>query len=268
MILYYNQIRFVFLLFILSCNPVIASSILDGVERLVPIIISTLPHDRQAFTQGLAIHDGYLYESTGLYGQSSLRKIDLKTGKVLSRIDVAPSFFAEGIAIIDRFIIQVTWKEKIAFVYNRENLRLEHKLSYQGEGWGLCSDGKHLLMSNGTSIITTYDPTSFQKLSTCRAKLGVREIELLNDLECVEDSIYINVWKQDIILRLNKYTGQITGIIDASQLLNLKEKKEVGTEGVLNGITYNPVSQTFWITGKYWPRLFEVRFISLSSLEK
>lgn len=231
------------------------------VELLRPEIISIYSHDVSSFTQGLAVYNGMLYESTGLYGKSSLRQLDLKSGKVIKQVSLPPEYFGEGIAIVDNQIIQLTWQENKAFVYDLKNLNLIKTLSYQGQGWGLCGDGKNVWMTNGTSSICQRSSVNFTSIRQCHIELNGRKIERLNDLECVGNFLYTNVWGKNIILRIDKESGQVTGIIDASGLLSPKEMLKAGEDGVLNGIAYNPSHQTFFITGKYWPWLFEVQFV-------
>ncbi|MBA3722961.1 MAG: glutaminyl-peptide cyclotransferase [Parachlamydiaceae bacterium] len=220
-----------------------------------------LPHDTEAFTQGLAISEGVLYESTGLYGSSSLRKIDLKTGKIIEQVNLPPQYFAEGIAIIDNNLMQVTWREQTAFIYDKSNLKLIRAIPYRGEGWGLCSCGNQLLMTNGSYEIVNLQSNNMQVVSKLNALSNNKKIFNLNDIESVGDSIYANIWNTDIIVRLDKKNGCLTGIIDASGLLTREEKNKATQEGVLNGIAYNPIKQTFIITGKRWPWLFEVIFV-------
>lgn len=215
-----------------------------------------LPHDPKAFTQGLAIHNNFLYESTGLYGHSSLRKIDIQTGKIINKISLPNQYFAEGIAIIGNNLIQITWKEQVAFVYDL-NMNLLNAIPYKGDGWGLCQNGIYVLMSNGSSTLTLRQPDDFSVAGV----LNTHSEGYLNDLECVGEFIYANVWKKDIILKIDKFTGRIVGKIDASNLLHPHQREKIGSEGVLNGIAYHPQRQTFFLTGKYWPAIFEVKFV-------
>jgi glutamine cyclotransferase len=233
----------------------------DAVECLVPQVKSYLPHDSTAFTQGLVVHNNELYESTGLYGQSTLRHINLKTGQIIKKISLPPFCFGEGIAATDQSIVQVTWKENKIFIYDRMGFKPEKVLIHEGEGWGLCSDGESFFMSHGTSKITVHDPVSWKTTREFDVHLNEKKINYLNDLECVGEFIYANVWKTDTIVRLNKFTGEVTGLIDTSNLLTKKEKISLGVNDVLNGIAYNPETKTFWITGKRWPWLFEVNWI-------
>jgi glutaminyl-peptide cyclotransferase len=264
----------------------------ETVERLVPEVIDVREHDPAAFTQGILIHDGLLYESTGQYGQSSLRQVDPETGEVLMVLPIPEEFFAEGLALAGDYLYQITWREQTAFRFNlsafteREPLEFE-TFSYEGEGWGLCYDGGHLWMSNGSDTLVQRDPETFEVVDEIQVTLddvplrqltadgeliatpsseteptpmlaAGEHLDWLNELECVEDLIYANVWQTDIILRIDKASGAVTGWIDATGLL--PEEDRAGAD-VLNGIVYVPESDTFLLTGKYWPRLFEVRFV-------
>lgn len=232
------------------------------IEHLVPQVVAKLPHDLPAFTQGLAIEGDQLFESTGLYGQSSLRILNILTGEVVRKLPLSSKVFAEGIAVFPNQIVQMTWKEKQAFVYERNPLKLKHILFYSGEGWGLCRDGGTVWMSDGSSTLTQRDLATFAPLKRLQVHQGNYPIDHLNDLECVGNDLYANVWPEDWILRIDKLTGEITGVIHASSLLSPSEKRGLRRDEVLNGIAYHPQTGTFFLTGKEWPWIFEVRFIS------
>lgn len=232
------------------------------IELLYPQVISVIPHDQQAFTQGLAIHDNILYESTGLYEQSSLKSIDLNTGKIIKKIMVDPHLFAEGIALNDKIIVQITWREGTALVYDRNSLELIDQWKYEGDGWGLCKDQASFLMSNGSEQIKRRSFTDFQESPGCSVQRDHVKIKNINDLECVGEYIYANVWKENVILKIDKSNGEVVGIIDASRLLSASEWAQLGNGDVLNGIAYHQNRNTFWITGKRWPWIFEVKFLS------
>jgi len=242
------------------------------VQLLVPEVISVRPHDTEAWTQGLVWYQGALYESTGLTSQSSLRQVDLQTGAVLRRINVPDEYFAEGLALVDDRLIQLTWKEETAFVYDRDTFSRLGEFTYAGEGWGLCYDGESLYMSDGSAIITRRDPDTFAVLDQITVTYdGVPLDQLafqgnllsrLNELECVGGSLYANVWLTDAILQIDKTSGRATALIYAANLLTTEEHVEAsGRGGVLNGIAYMPETDTFLITGKFWPKMFEVRFV-------
>lgn len=232
-------------------------------ERLQVKILSIRPHDPTAFTQGLLIHNGFFYESTGLYGQSTLRKVDMQTGEVLQQIALAPEFFAEGLALVGERLIQLTWREQVAFVYDLETFERLETFTYIGDGWGLCYDAESdaLYMSDGSHILTVRDPQTFEVRRQIEVILDDVPIHNLNELECVGDSIYANIWFSDQILRIDKQTGQITAIIEASNLLTPEERTAAGHGAVLNGIAYDAETERFFITGKLWPWMFEVEFV-------
>jgi glutaminyl-peptide cyclotransferase len=261
--------RFIFLLLILSllagCDQVDLSILFNREpatpEQLVPQVLSAWSHAPDSFTEGLFWYNGFLYESSGLYGTSSLRKVDPQTGLVLQRVDDPTSVFGEGIALNGNRLFQLTWREKIAYVYDLNTFTQVETVSYDGEGWGLCFDGRYFFMSNGSASILKRDPQSFAVLSSLPVTQNGEPISQLNELECVGNSLYANVWKTNTILRISKSTGHVTGVIDASGLLTPEELAQTGPEDVLNGIAYDPDRDVFLITGKRWPKLFEVKFI-------
>ena len=228
--------------------------------ELEPQVLNTYPHDSNAFTQGLLLHDGLFYESTGLRGRSSLRKVEPETGEVAEQISIPQPYFAEGLALVDDKLIQLTWEAEEAFVYNL-NFERTGTFNYTGEGWGLCYDGENLYMSDGSATIDRRDPETFEVLEEVKVRLRGAPVVLLNELECVDDSIYANVWQTDSIVRIDKGSGQVTGRIDASGLLTDEERANLGSGGVLNGIAYNAEDETFYLTGKLWPKVFEVNFV-------
>lgn len=224
-------------------------------------IISIRPHDPQAYTQGLLIHNGFFYESTGLTGESSLRKVDMQTGKILQRLDIPKEFYAEGLALVDDKLIQITYTEQLAFVYDLETFEKLNTFTYIGEGWGLCYDGTSLYMSNGSPFITERDPETFKPIRTFEIKLGGVAVNNLNELECVGDYIYSNIWFTETIIQIDKRDGQIVALIDATNLLTQQERDLAGQWGTFNGIAYDSTTERFFITGKYWPWMFEVEFV-------
>jgi glutamine cyclotransferase len=221
-------------------------------------VIKTYPHDRAAFTQGLVLHQGVLYESTGLVGKSSLRQVELETGRVIRKIDVPPPYFAEGLALAGDRLIQLTWQHGRAFIYDRRTLARQGEFTYRGEGWGLCHDGKQLVMSDGSANLTYRNASDFTVARTVRVMMNGQTLDRLNELECVDGAIYANVWMSDMIVRIDPATGHVTERIDAPNLLSPLERQ--GTD-VMNGITYDARDKTFLITGKNWPKLFRVRFV-------
>ncbi len=231
------------------------------VSQLVPEVINRYPHDADAFTQGLLLHAGEFYESTGLYGESDLRRVEPTTGEVLQITDVPEEFFAEGLALVNDRLIQITWRENTAFVYDRETFEQIDSYTYEGEGWGLCYDGDSLYMSDGSPTITRRDPQTFEVLDTFSVTVEGTPVEELNELECVSDQIYANVWQSDLIVRFDTSNGIVNAVINAAGLLTPEERATAENIDVLNGIAYNTEDDTFYITGKLWPTLFEVRFV-------
>jgi glutamine cyclotransferase len=230
------------------------------VRFLVPEVIETYPHDPEAFTQGLLLYEGLLYESTGLYGRSSLRQVDPETGEVLQQVDLDDAFFGEGLALVDDRLIQITWREETAFVYDLTTFERLGRLSYGGEGWGLCFDGELLVMSNGSDTLTFRDPETMDVRHEVRVTMRGEPLPYLNELECVGDYVYANVFTTTYIVQIDKGNGQVVAVIDASNLLPQEELQSLLPEGVLNGIAYNPEDDTFLLTGKLWPHVFKVRF--------
>lgn len=232
---------------------------------LVPQILQVFPHDESAFTQGLLWHEGVLYESTGLRGQSSLRRVDIETGTAIDLVPLADDYFAEGLERVGDRLIQLTWQAGLAFVYDFATFESLATIDYAGEGWGLCYDGRNLFMSDGTSYLSLRDAESFELIFRGAVTLDGQIIppQLLNELECVGEHVYANAWNTDYIFVIDKWTGNVTALIDASELLNETERAELSSGSVLNGIAYNSVSETFYITGKNWPKLFEVVFVEM-----
>jgi glutaminyl-peptide cyclotransferase len=229
----------------------------QAAERLTAQVVRAYPHDRGAFTQGLVWRDGALYESTGMVGQSSLRRIDLATGAVLQKADVPPPYFAEGLADAGNRLYQLTWQHGRVFVYDKSTFGRVGGMSYQGEGWGLCHDGRAFVMSDGSDTLTVRRTADFVAERTVRVTLDARPLSRLNELECVGGDVYANVWQTETIVRIDVRSGRVTAQIDASGLLTPAERQGVD---VLNGIAYDPGDRTFLITGKWWPKLFRVRF--------
>ena len=239
------------LLAVLACNS-------SPVQTHTVEVLSVRPHDPSAYTQGLLLYKQMLYESTGRYGESSLRKVDPQTGGVVHQISLPHRYFAEGLARINNRLVQLTYREEIAFVYAIGDFEPVGQLAFQGQGWGLCYDGEHFIMSNGSATLTVRDPATFEVIDQILVTKDEAPVHRLNELECVGDSVYANVYLTNRIVRVEKDTGKVTAVIDASGLLTLTER--LGAD-VLNGIAYDPESGSFLITGKLWPKLFEVRFV-------
>lgn len=259
----------------LALRPVVFLSVgfnllhLTGCERNSPAlpknelpvftyeVANAWPHQRKAFTQGLVFLDGALLESTGLKGQSSLRRVDLQTGNVLQRAEVAPEYFAEGLAAVGGKLFQLTWQNHKCFVYDLHSLHLEKEFAYDGEGWGLTTDGHRLIMSDGTDQIRFIDPRTFKEDRRIAVKAHGQPVYRLNELEYVEGEIYANVWGTDQVVRIDPATGEVVSLIDFTGLLPKQDRDE--NTDVLNGIAYDPGGHRLFVTGKCWPTLFEVR---------
>jgi|SRR5580658_78309 glutaminyl-peptide cyclotransferase len=230
------------------------------IEQPIPVhnvkILRTYPHDPHAFTQGLEYFDGFLYESTGETGQSSLRKVDLESGKVLQKADLASEYFGEGLTIFRGRIYQLTWLSKIGFVYDVKTFRKQRDFHFYGEGWGLAHDGSNLILSDGTNTLRYIDPETFAVVRTLEVYADKEAVTNLNELEFIGNDIYSNVWHANRIARIDARTGQVRDWIDLSALAE-KEQKE--PEGVLNGIAYDPARHRLFVTGKDWAHLFEVQ---------
>jgi glutamine cyclotransferase len=221
-------------------------------------VVRTFPHDPHAFTQGLLFFEGKFYESTGLYGRSSLRRVDPESGVVERGVDLPADLFGECAARVGGRLVQLTWQNKRALVWNLATLRKEGEFSYQGEGWGLCFDGRHLIMSDGSNTLALRDPESFARVGEIVVRRAGQPLRNLNELECVEGIVYANVWQDSHIARIDARTGEVTGWIDASGLLAPEEARAAD---VLNGIAYLPATGHLVVTGKLWPRIFEVEIV-------
>jgi glutamine cyclotransferase len=220
-------------------------------------IVHTWPHDPNAFTQGLVFQDGKLLESTGEVGRSSLRRVEIETGKVLQKVDVPPPYFAEGIALLKGKVYQLTWQHQEGFIYDAWTFERIGKFNYQGEGWGLTTDGGSLIQSDGTNLIRFLDPSNFQVRRSVAVLAGSTPLTEINELEYVNGEIYANVWHADRIARIDPTTGKIVGWIDLTGLLAPGEVQD--EEAVLNGIAYDAANGRLFVTGKLWPKLFEIR---------
>jgi glutamine cyclotransferase len=228
--------------------------------ELTATAVERYPHDPGAFTQGLLLADGLLYESTGLYGASSLREVDPATGRVIRIRPLPANLFAEGLALVGDRLVQLTWREGRAIVYSRETFDQIGGFRYQGEGWGLCFDGEALWMSDGSSQLTVRDPQTFEVLRRQAVTSGGEPVPRLNELECVGEHVYANVWQTDTIVRIVKASGRVDATIDAAGLLAPDQRAGLSPDAVLNGIAYDPENDRFLVTGKLWPVMLEVRF--------
>ncbi len=223
-------------------------------------VVHSYPHDKQAFTQGLLYADGRLYESTGIAGQSSLRAEDLVTGRILQFQDVPSKYFAEGLTDWSNTLVQLTWQNHVVMVYDRASFRLLHTLPYAGDGWGLTQDGKSLILSDGTPTLHFLDPTTLHEVRSITVKDRGTPIKELNELEFIHGEIYANIWHSNRIARIAPASGKVTGWIDLSGLIS---PAELGNpEAVLNGIAYDTAHDRLFVTGKLWPRIFEIKLVA------
>ena len=219
-------------------------------------VVNTYPHDRAAFTQGLELDNGVLYENTGLNGQSTLRRVDLSSGKVLQSQALSSEYFGEGITVWKDQIIQLTWQSHLGFVYDKASFKLLKQFNYPTEGWGLTHDDAYLIMSDGTPVIHFLDPNTLQEVKKIEVRDARGPVVNLNELEYICGEIFANIWQTDRIARISPETGQVIGWIDLSGLLNAQDR--VPPVDVLNGIAYDAAHDRLFVTGKLWPKLFEI----------
>ncbi len=230
-------------------------------------VIKTYPHDRRCFTQGLVYEDGFVYEGTGLYGQSALYKRDLQTGKTVNMLRLADKYFGEGVTLFGDKLIQLTWQSKVGFVYTKGTLTPLREFKYRGEGWGLTHDGKRLILSDGTATLRFLDPNTYAETGRLEVRDQGRPVERLNELEYVASppttppagpQIYANIWPTDQIVIIDPATGRVTGRIDMAGLWPPADEQG---DSVLNGIAYLPQTQHLLVTGKLWPRMYEIELL-------
>ena len=233
-----------------------------GARAAVPTygyeITHTYPHDTAAFTEGLFYLNGFLYESTGLEQHSSIRRVRIKTGEVLQKIDIPPQYFGEGIVNWQGHLISLTWKSQIGFVFDLRTLKLQRQFSYRGEGWALTRNDKQIIMSDGTSELRFLDPNTLQETRRIRVTLEGKPLLNVNELEWVKGEIYANVWQTNWVVRIDPHDGRVVGLINLAGLL---EPSDIvaGQTDVLNGIAYDAKDDRLFVTGKNWPKLFEIR---------
>ena len=220
-------------------------------------IVRTFGHDPEAFTQGLVFEDGFLYEGTGLFGRSTLRKVELETGNVVKELELAAEFFGEGITIYADKIIQLTLQSNVGFVYNKETFELLREFNYQTEGWGITHNGKHLIMSDGTPMLYFLDPETFAQTDKIMVIEQDKLVWGLNELEYIDGQIYANVWPSERIARIDPTTGHVIGWIDLKGLSAGQDDGDL--DAVLNGIAYDSVNKRLFVTGKNWAKLFEIK---------
>ncbi len=239
-----------------------AAALSTGAGAAVPVygfeIVRAYPHDVHAFTEGLLFLNGFLYESTGLEKHSSIRKVRLENGEVLQKIRIPPQYFGEGLVVWQQRLISLTWKSHVGFVFDLATLQLQKRFHYPGEGWALTQDGRRIIMSDGTADLRFLDPQSLQETGRIRVSLEGKPIDNVNELEWVKGEIYANVWRTNWLLRINPDSGQVVGLINLSGLLPASEQVP-GQTDVLNGIAYDAARDRLFVTGKNWPKLFEIR---------
>lgn len=223
-------------------------------------VIHTYAHDPQAFTQGLIYLDGVLYESTGQYGQSSVRKVKLETGQVLKVVSIPAQYFGEGLTEWKSNLIQLTWKTGTGFVYDRETFARKSTFVYGGEGWGLTHDAARLIQSDGSSTLRFINPDTLRQIGSLPVTDGGNAVDQLNELEYIKGEIYANIWQTDRIAVISPKTGQVLRWIDLTGLLPAADRK--GHEDVLNGIAYDAATDRIFVTGKWWPKLFEIKVVA------
>jgi len=240
-------------------------------QAVVPVygyeIVHTYPHDTQAFTEGLFYLNGFLYESTGLEHQSSIRKVKLETGEVLQKVDVPPQYFGEGIVNWKHHLISLTWKTQVGFVYDLNTLKVQRRFTYSGEGWALTQDGKRLIMSDGTPELRFLDPDTLAQIGRITVTYEGKPVRQVNELEWVKGRIYANVWETNMMILIEPASGAIMGVVDLSGLLGAAQRPP-GPDSVLNGIAYDSIHDRLFVTGKNWPKLFEIRVLPAGQLPK
>ncbi|CAN5884560.1 glutaminyl-peptide cyclotransferase [soil metagenome] len=222
-------------------------------------IVNVFPHDPGAFTQGLEYVDGSLYEGTGQHGLSELRRVDLETGQVLQRRPLNASYFGEGITILGNRVYQLTWQSRVGFIYDRKTFRPVGRFRYSGEGWGMTQDGRNLILSDGSSTLRFLNPRTFQVTRRLRVSDRGQAIDQLNELEYINGEIYANIWNSDWVARISPQTGAVTGWIDMRGLIRPGEA--IGSNAVLNGIAHDAEQDRLFVTGKNWPKLFEIKLV-------
>lgn len=247
-------------LFTLALTPKLLA---DEVVTYGYRVLNVFPHDRNAFTQGLFFRNGELYESTGLRGSSSIRRVSLTTGKVAKRHDLANEYFGEGIVDWGDRLINVTWRSGKGFVFGLDDFELQQTFGYAGEGWGLTRNQSHIIMSDGTESLRFLDPETFEEKKSLKVMLRDQAVRNLNELEWIDGAIFSNVWRTNWIIRINPENGVVTGLVDLTGLLPDADR-EPGHTDVLNGIAYDAKTNRIFVTGKHWPSLFEIVLVEKS----
>ena len=239
-------------LMLIACEP---GATQDDGGVWIPTVVARYPHDSNAFTQGLIFRDGYLYESTGRRGQSSLRKVDVATGRVEQILPIAAALFAEGLTEFNNQLIQLTYTSELGLVYRFSDFGLEDRFRYQGEGWGLTHDGERLIMSDGTSTLRFLDPNDFGVVGSVDVTSEGQPVANLNELEYIDGEVWANIWYDERIARIDPETGEVRGWIDLAALYPADRRS---ADAVVNGIAYDEASDRIFVTGKLWPAIFEI----------
>jgi glutaminyl-peptide cyclotransferase len=247
--------------FVLACSLLVAHAAQAAIPVYGFMVKNTYPHDPQAFTQGLFFKDGYLYETTGLAGRSSVRKVELASGKVVQKKELAPEFFGEGSALVGQDIVGLTWTSHVGFVYDLKTFAMKRRFNYTGEGWGLASDGQHVYMSDGSADIRVLDPRTLEESRRIHVTAEGKPITQLNELEVVEGELFANVLGTDVIARIDPASGNVVGWIDLTGLLPPEKRGTTSADAVLNGIAYDSKHRRLYVTGKLWPKLFEIELV-------
>lgn len=241
---------------ILLLSVIVTGTASTTVTRYGYRIEEVLPHNISAYTQGFFYHNGYFYESTGQYGSSMIAQVDVKSGRVLKSHALDRNYFGEGACMLNGIIYQLTWTEKTCFIYDAETFNLLGTRRYNRQGWGLTTDGKDLIMSDGSATLYYLDPNTMMDKHSVKVTLEGREVENLNELEYIEGEIWANIYLSDEIVRIDPSSGKVTGVINLRGILPASLRKP--STDVLNGIAYDPQTKSIWITGKYWPRIYKV----------
>jgi glutamine cyclotransferase len=243
-----------------ACSCSSSSTEAAGIPEYTYQIVHAYPHDTGAFTEGLFYKDGFLYESTGQNGQSSIRKVKLETGEVLQKQDLPEEYFGEGIINWKDKLYQLTWQSEVGFIHNFDTFKTTGEFHYPGEGWSMTTDGKRIIMDDGTPEIRFWDPDTLKEISRLPVTADGQPVKNLNELEWVKGEIYANIWETDRIARIDPKTGKVVGWIDLENILPAGERTP-GSDSVLNGIAYDAEHDRLFVTGKNWPKLFEIKLV-------
>jgi glutamine cyclotransferase len=249
----------------LTCAPVLPDTEYPPPDRIIYYgyeVVHAYRHDPAAFTQGLVFANGFLYEGTGMHGASTIRKVSLETGEVLQKQSLASAYFGEGIAVHGGRLIQLTWKSQTGFVYDLETFQKTGDFGYLGEGWGLTHDGKKFIMSDGSAKVRFLDNDTFQQTGIRYIRFGETPVKRINELEYAEGKLYANIWRENRIALIDPDSGYVTGWIDLAGLLTAEEARNAD---VLNGIAWDAGEKRLFVTGKNWPKLFEIRLVEQRS---